>query len=158
MMTASDLMTRNVLTVGPEMPVSEIAEIILEHKVTSLPVVDDEGSLVGVVSEGDLVRCSRSNRDAHRSWWLVLLTKPAGDHGDILSQPGRTVQDVMSKSVLFATEQEPLSRLVELLSRRRIKRLPIVKNGKLVGIVSRVDILRHLAKESHLLDRPRQAA
>ncbi len=150
MVVAADLMSRDIITVTPGMPVSEVAQTILNFKITSLPVVDDEGRLVGIVSEGDLVRCSRSNRDAHRSWWLTLMTGSGSNQADMLSLGDRRVGDVMSKDVLLASENESLPQLIELLSRRRIKRLPIVKNGKLVGIVSRVDVLRHLASSRSL--------
>jgi CBS domain-containing protein len=150
MTSAADLMSRDVITVTADMPVSEVAQMILNRKITSLPVVDDEGGLIGIVSEGDLVRCSRSNRDAHRSWWLTLLTGANSEQSDMLSLGDRQVGDVMSKDVLLASENESLPQLIELLSRRRIKRLPIVKGGKLVGIVSRVDVLRHLASSRSL--------
>ncbi|MGI9435054.1 MAG: CBS domain-containing protein [Geminicoccaceae bacterium] len=145
MTVAADLMTRDVLTVEPDMPVSDVAQLILKHKVTALPVVDEEGRLLGIVSEGDLVRCSKANRGAHRSWWLNLMTGSGSAEMNLAGQGDRPIGDVMSKDVLLASERESLPRLIELLSRRRIKRLPIVKDGKLVGIVSRVDVLRFLA-------------
>ena len=145
MTVAADLMTTDVLTVKPDMPIGAVARLILEHRVTALPVVDEDGKLVGIVSEGDLVRCSKMKRGAHRSWWLNLMTGVTTEHDDILSGSDRLVEEVMSKDVLLASERESLARLVELLSRRRIKRLPIVRNDRLVGIVSRVDILRYLA-------------
>lgn len=145
MTTAADLMTRDVLTVRPDMPLGEVAQLILNYKITALPVVDDEGQLLGIVSEGDLVRCSKAKRDAHRSWWLTLLTSSNSADANLAGQSHRPIGEVMSKDVLLASEGERLPRLIELLSRRRIKRLPIVKEGKLVGIVSRVDILRYLA-------------
>jgi len=145
MTTAADLMTRDVLTVKSDMPVGDVAQLILKHKVTALPVIDDEGRLLGIVSEGDLVRCSKTKRDAHRSWWLTLMTSSSSADTNLADQSHRPIGDVMSKDVLLASESESLPRLIELLSRRRIKRLPIVKEGKLVGIVSRVDILRFLA-------------
>lgn len=150
MTVASDVMSKDVITVTPHMSVSEVARIILDRKVTSLPVVEDDGRLVGIVSEGDLVRCSKSKRDAHRSWWLTLMTGSNTGQVDVLNQGNRRVGDIMSKDVLLASENESLSQLIALLSRRRIKRLPIVKNGKLVGIVSRVDVLRYLAASRSL--------
>ena len=145
MTTAADLMTRDVLTVGPDMQIGDVAQLILEHKVTALPVVDDDGKLLGIVSEGDLVRGSKANGEARRSWWLTLMTGASSVNADLAGQSHRPVGEIMSKDVLLAAESEKLPRLIELLSRRRIKRLPIVKEGKLVGIVSRVDILRFLA-------------
>ncbi len=149
MTTAADLMTTDVLTVTPDTLVNEVAEFILENRITALPVADEEGNLLGIVSEGDLVRCTKSKRDAHRSWWLNLLTTSSAHPGEMRGQGQRKVEEVMSRDVLLASETEDLPRLIELLSRRRIKRLPIVRGEKLVGIVSRVDILRFLAESSH---------
>lgn len=145
MTTAADLMTKDILTVRPEMPVGDVARLILERKVTSLPVIDDEGKLVGIVGEGDLIRCSKAKRGANRSWWLNLMTGCSETEADMESQSKRLVEDVMSRDVLLASENESLMDLIELLSRRQIKRLPIVRGGKLVGIVSRVDVLRYIA-------------
>jgi len=145
MTTAADLMTREVISVSPETPVAEVADIILNKRVSALPVVDDDGRLLGIVSEGDLIRSADSQRDAHRSWWLVLLTPVKAEIDSFLGDAGRRVRDVMSRDVLMAREDEPLKHLITLLARSRIKRIPIVTDGKLMGIVSRVDVLRHLA-------------
>lgn len=153
MTRAADLMTVDVLSMTPDMAVSEVARLILDHGITALPVVEDNGKLVGIVSEGDLIRCARTERDAHRSWWLTLIIGSNPDQADFLGRGHRTVKDVMSNDVLLASEDEDLAHLIELLWRRRIKRLPIVKRGKLVGIVSRVDVLRHLATNRSLHQR-----
>lgn len=147
MTTAADLMTTNVLTVKPDMLVNEVAGLILNNRITALPVADETGELLGIVSEGDLIRCTKTKRDAHRSWWLNLLTKTGENLNEMHDQGQRKVEEVMSRDVLIASDTDGLTNLIDLLSRRRIKRLPIVKDGKLVGIVSRVDILRYLAKE-----------
>jgi CBS domain-containing protein len=158
MTVAADLMTRNVLTVAPDMPVCDVAELMLKHKVTSLPVVDADQKLVGIVSEGDFVRSASQQRDAHRSWWLTLLTGAHGRQGDVLSHGQCPVHEVMSKDVLLASEGDGLGQLIELLSRRRVKRLPVVKDGRLTGIVSRVDILKYLAATRHFRQDGHRAA
>ena len=147
MTIAADLMTTDVMTVTPDTLVNEVAGLILENRVTALPVVDDEGHLCGIVSEGDLIRGARAKRDANRSWWLTLLTTSNSDPKLMMDQGYRRVEDVMSRDVLLASEDDDLQKLIAMLAQRRIKRLPIVRGGKLVGIVSRVDILRYLAKE-----------
>lgn len=147
MTTAADLMTTDVLTVTPGMLINEVAAIILNKRITALPVADEEGNLLGIVSEGDLVRCAKTKRDAHCSWWLNLMTSPSTHSGEMRDQGRRKVEEVMSRDVLLVSESDDLQSLIALLSKRRIKRLPVLRGGKLVGIVSRVDILRHLAKE-----------
>ena len=158
MTIAADLMTTDVFTVRADMPVSDVARLILERRVTSIPVVDEADRLVGIVSEGDLVRSARTEDRAHRSWWLTLLTGSGSKEADLLGQGDRLVAEVMSKDVLLASKDESLKRLIDLLSRQRIKRLPIVSDGKLVGIVSRVDVLRHLAAARSLNVEPWQEA
>lgn len=147
MMTAADLMTTDVVTVRPDTLVTEVAGMILKNRVTALPVVDEERRLVGIVSEGDLVRCAEAKRDADRSWWLTLLASSPADLKDVLGQGKRRVDEVMSRDVLLVSEMDDLRKLVAMLSRRRVKRLPVISDGKLVGIVSRIDILRYLARE-----------
>lgn len=147
MISAADLMTTDLLTVKPDTLVTEVAGMILGNRITALPVVDDAGHLVGMVSEGDLVRSNQSRQDPDRSWWLTLLTASTGELKDIAGHGDRKVQDVMSRDVLLASEEDGLRKLIAMLARRRIKRLPVVRDGKLVGIVCRIDILRYLDKE-----------
>ncbi|MEM8951784.1 MAG: CBS domain-containing protein [Pseudomonadota bacterium] len=147
MVTAADLMTTDVMTVKPDTLVTEVAGIILKNKITALPVVDDDRRLQGIVSEGDLIRSAEARRDADRSWWLTLLTSTTSDLKDVLGQGERRVEEVMSRDVLLISERDGLKKLVSMLSRRQIKQLPVVRDGKLVGIVSRIDILRYLAGE-----------
>ncbi|MGI9437806.1 MAG: CBS domain-containing protein [Geminicoccaceae bacterium] len=155
MITAAELMTRDVLYVMPDMPVAEVAQLILTNRISALPVVDQDRKLLGIVGEGDLVRSASARDEPNRSWWLVLLAKPKNVIDQFISGGERRVDSVMSRDVLMASEQETLPRLVELLSTPRIKRLPIVNDGKLVGIVSRLDILRYLSENKILCAFPR---
>jgi CBS domain-containing protein len=151
MMTAADVMTTKVLTVTPETRVARVASIILDHEITALPVVDEEQRLLGIVSEDDLVRLAEAKRDARRAWWLTLMTTSATDLKEVFGRGEQPVEQVMSRDVVVASEDTSLRKLVTMLSRRRTKQVPILRDGKLVGIVSRIDILRYLAKERTLL-------
>ena len=146
MITAADLMTKDVLSVAPETSVADVARLILKNRISALPVVDANQHLLGMVSEGDLIRSAETNHEAQRSRWLVLLTKPKAGSKSVVGNVDRAVGDVMCRDVLMASEDEILPRLIDLLSTSRIKRVPIVNDGKLVGIVSRVDVLRFFAK------------
>ena len=150
-MLARDIMTATVVTVTSDARVEDIAKLLLDKHISAVPVVDSADRLVGMVSEGDLMRRRENETERHRSWWLNLLTTPGAHSGDMRNQGRRKVEDVMSRDVLLASETDDLQSLIALLSKRRIKRLPVVRDGKLVGIVSRVDILRHLAREKVVL-------
>lgn len=145
--TAAEMMTANVLTVAPDIPTSRAAAMILENGITALPVVDGEGQLLGIVSEDDLVRCNEEKRDSHRSWWLTFLTISTTDLKEAFGEGKQPVAEVMSRDVVTASEETTLRRLVAMLATRRIKQVPILRDNKLVGIVSRIDILRYLAQE-----------
>jgi CBS domain-containing protein len=145
MIKAADLMTRKLVSVTADTPLAEVAKLVLERRITALPVLDDGGRLIGMVSESDLVRCSADDHGADRAWWLTLLTSPGRVRRDDLTTDGRKVSDVMSKDVLMVREDEPLPHLIELLAKSNIKRLSVVRDGRLTGMVSRVDVLRHLA-------------
>lgn len=147
MKTAADIMTTDILTVASDMPVARAAAVILKHDITALPVVDVDGHLIGIVSEDDIVRVAEAKRDVGRAWWLTLLTTSAADLRDIFGKGECPVDRVMSRDVVTASEDASLHQLVHLLSRRRIKQVPILRDDRLVGIVSRIDILRYIARE-----------
>jgi CBS domain-containing protein len=144
-MKASDVMVSQVITVGPDTTVHEIANILLSNRISAVPVVDDLGALIGIVSEGDLIHRVEAGSERHHSWWLRLM----GDRGalahDFLKSHAVKAADVMTKGVITASPDLPLGELASLLEKCRIKRVPIVENGKLVGIVSRANLLQALA-------------
>jgi CBS domain-containing protein len=144
-MQARDVMTRNVVTVTPETSVGEIARLLLEKRISGVPVVDAHGRLVGIVSEGDLVRRLEDEGESGRSWWLGLLATPEERAEAYVRAHGRRAADVMTKNVITVTPDTPLAAVARLLEERHIKRVPVVENGKVVGIVSRADLLRALA-------------
>lgn len=143
-MYAKDVMTRDVITMTPETSVADIAKLLLFRRISAVPVVDRSGQLIGIVSEGDLMHRSELDTEAARPWWLSLFESPQEMAKRFVKVHGRCASDVMTRNVITATEDTPLSEIAMLFDRRRIKRVPIVRDGKLVGIVSRADLLRGL--------------
>jgi CBS-domain-containing membrane protein len=144
-MQASDVMTSPVITVRPDADVRETAERLLDNRISGLPVVDDAGALIGIVSEGDLMRRAEAGTQRRRpSWWLSLLTDPDAQTRSYVKSHGRRIADVMTARVITVKEDTPLATIAETLEKHRIKRVPVVRDAKLVGIVSRADLLHGL--------------
>lgn len=149
-MKARDVMTPEPVAVGPDTDVLEIARILLERRISGVPVVDEQGRVLGIVSEGDLVRRLEDRPDEgrpkRRSWWLELLTLPEDRARRFVRAHGRTARDVMTPNPVTVRPDTPLSEIARILEERHIKRVPVVdEQGRLVGIVSRADLLRALA-------------
>jgi CBS domain-containing protein len=144
-MKVSDVMTRRVVTIAASARVAEAARQMLNHRISGLPVVDRKGSLIGMVSEGDLLRRSEVGTERHRPRWLEFLVGPGRLARDYVRSHGRKVGEVMTSDVATVAEGTPLDRVVEIMESRRIKRLPVLRAGKLVGIVSRANLLQALA-------------
>jgi CBS domain-containing protein len=143
-MRARDVMTTAVATVGEDTPVEEVARVLLERRVSGVPVVDADGALIGIVSEGDLMRRAQSEAARPSSWWLRLIAVP-DEATAYLHAHGRVAGDVMTRRVFHVDEDTPLAEIVDLLERKRIKRVPVVRDGRVVGIVSRANLLHGLA-------------
>jgi CBS domain-containing protein len=144
---ASDIMTRQVVTVGPEDIVKDIAAVLSGHDISAVPVCDEAGRMIGIVSEGDLMKPFGSANMLKRAWWLDLLAEGddlAPDFLDYIKMDHRRARDLMTSPVVTASEDTLVSELADLMTDHRIKRLPIVRAGKLVGVVSRSDIVRTL--------------
>jgi len=145
-MRALDVMTTNVVTVKPDMTVREAAKVLLEHGISGVPVVDAETeSVVGMLSEGDLLHRTEIETDKRRrSWWLDRFATST-DAEDYVKSHGAKVADVMTRDVVAVDEETPLGEIAGILETRRIKRVPVTRKGKLVGIVSRANIVQALA-------------
>ena len=155
-MKTSDVMTRNVLTVGRETSVANAIRVMLDHNVSGLPVLDN-GKVVGIVTEGDLLRRSETGTERHRPRWLEILMGPGRMAGEYVRAHGRKVEEIMTSDVVSVTQETPLDEVVGLMERRRIKRLPVLDHDVLVGIVSRADLLRRpLPRSRAHLAEPRQ--
>ena len=146
-MRAHQIMTRKVITVKADTPVLDAANLMLQHHISGLPVVDETGRLIGMVSEGDFVRRSEIGTQRPRIRWLEFLMGVVGKAAqDYVREHGRKVSDIMTQDDLcIATEDMPLSELVGLMERRNVKRLPVVRGHTLIGIVTRTDLLRAVA-------------
>jgi CBS-domain-containing membrane protein len=145
MLTAADVMTADVISVAPETPVQDIAALLYTHRISGVPVLDETAGVIGIVSEGDLIGHAAIVGERRRSWWLSLFADETRSARDYVKTHGRTAQDVMTTQVVTVEETATLADLVETLERHRIKRVPVVRGGKLVGIVTRGNLLRGLA-------------
>ena len=146
-MKASELTTKEVVSVYADMPVREIARVLLSHHVSAAPVVDGSGNVIGMVSEGDLIGPNEGAHAMRRERWLEMLAEGEALSPNFLAslRPGRTARDVMSSPVIEVGEQTDASEIAALLVQFHIKRVPVVHDGRLVGIVSRADLLQGLA-------------
>ena len=133
---ARDVMVSPVITVKPSSSVKEVATTLLERRISAVPVVDDHGKLVGIISEGDLMHRSEAGTERQRSWWLLGWTGDETLAAEYVKAHARKVADVMTRNVITATPETPLQEIAALLEKNAIKRVPIVKDDQLVGIVS----------------------
>ena len=144
-MKAMDVMVRDVVTVKPDDDVALAVRLLAEHDVSALPVVDDDDNVIGVISEADLLHREEIGTEKQRPRWLEAVTPASTLAGEFAKSHGRRVEEVMSTDVVSASEDTPLADIATLLERHRIKRLPILRAGKLVGIVSRSNLIQALA-------------
>ena len=144
-MRAMDVMTTDVITVDPDMTIQALASRLAERGISGAPVVNPSGSLVGIISEGDLLHraeigTARRHRERRRSWWLDHFASDLAR--EYVKSHGRTVNDIMTRDVVTVTEDTDLGEVAELLEEKRIKRVPVMRAGKIVGIISRANIVR----------------
>jgi CBS-domain-containing membrane protein len=150
-MKAEDVMVSTVITVGVDANIGEVAAILLNNHISAAPVIDEKGELVGIVSEGDLMRRPEIGTTKRHSWWLELISNKWASATEYIKSHSRKVADVMTRDLITAKPDTPLGDIAGLLERNQIKRVPIVEGGKLVGIVSRANILQALASATRKL-------
>lgn len=148
MLKASDVMVRNVISVGPETDVTEAMKILAERDISALPVLDEAGKLVGLVSEADLMRRASLGTEKHRPWLVEAVTPSSILAEEYAKSHGRRVAEVMTQDVVTVTAETPVSEIANILERHRIKRVPVVADGKVIGIVSRSNLIQALASGS----------
>ncbi|WP_291686451.1 CBS domain-containing protein [Bradyrhizobium sp.] len=153
-MLVRDVMVAPVITVKPSTTVKEVAELFLEKRISAAPVVESDQRLVGVVSEGDLLHRVEAGTERHHSWWLRGLIGDDTLAAEYVKSHGLKVSDVMTRKVVTATPETPLHEVAALLEKNAIKRVPILENGQLVGIVSRANLIQAVATAHKLLDIP----
>jgi CBS domain-containing protein len=143
-MRAADVMTPDPVCVSPDASINDAIQLMLERKFSGLPVVDAGGSLVGIVTEGDLLRRTETGTQRKRTRWIEFLMGPRLA-SEYVQTSGRKVGDVMTAEVRSVTEDAPLEEIVHLMERHQINRVLVVRDGKLVGIVTRANLLHALA-------------
>ena len=149
-MNARDVMTRDVVSVASDTPMRKIAALLLEKRISAVPVVDSSGAPIGMVSEGDLTGRSEAEREARQDWWLTILAEGEPVNPEFLASLNYpTARDMMSAPVITVGEETNLEEIAQLLTTHRIKRVPVVRDGRIVGIVSRADLVRALAARPH---------
>ena len=146
-MQSADVMTTNVISVPPDTEVQEIARLLLKHRISAVPVVDSDQRVLGIVSEGDLMRRVEVKTQNRHSWWLEAVSSTKDQAQDFIKTHGRTATDVMTEDVIEVTDATPLREIASLLERHHIKRVPVTRDGRLVGIVSRANLLHGLAAQ-----------
>lgn len=148
-MKAAEIMTARPITVEPEASVKTAVRLMLQHRISGLPVVNGAGSLVGIITEGDLLRRAETETQRRRPRWLEFLIGPGRLATEYVQASGRRVGEVMSRSLHTIAEDASLQDVVQAMETHRIKRLPVVRDGKLVGIVSRANLVHALATVAH---------
>jgi CBS domain-containing protein len=145
-MNAADVMTQPVISVTPETTIAEAAGLMLQHRISGLPVVDADGTVVGVVTEGDLLHRVETGTERRHRHWLEFLIAPGRLAGEYANANARRVGEVMSAEVVAVAPNESLAEVVRLMERRHIKRVPVIEAGRLVGIVSRANLVQALVQ------------
>jgi len=157
-MKARDVMVSPVITVTPTTLVKDAAKLFLKHSFSAVPVVDDKGAIIGIVSETDLMHRAEIGTDRQRSWWLRLLMDDRTLAADYIKSHATRVAEVMTINVITASPETPLREVAALMEKNSIKRVPIVENGQLVGILSRANLVQALASAGSKLEIPQSDA
>jgi CBS domain-containing protein len=144
-MQAIDVMTSEVISVDENATVPAVARLLAKRGISAVPVVDQDNQVIGMVSEGDLLHRAETGTERRRSWWLDMMASTNRLAGDYIKSHSGRVKDVMTRNVLSVTETTSVADIALLLETNRIKRVPVVRDGKLVGIVSRANLVQALA-------------
>jgi len=148
-MQARDVMNSGVISVGPDTSVADIARLLVHNGISAVPVLDSTGAPLGIVSEGDLTGAKLRDRERRRDWWLEMLAEGTALSPLFIESVGMVrARDVMVTPVITVDEHTPVEEIAELLERHRIKRVPVLRDGKVVGIVSRANLLRTVMEGS----------
>jgi CBS domain-containing protein len=147
-MHAEDVMTRNVISVDPDATVLEAARLMLQHRISGLPVIDKAGKLVGVLSEGDFLRRRETQTERHRSRWLEFLMGPGRMAAEYTHSHASKVSEAMTTEVHSVTDITPLEDIVDLMEHHRIKRVPVLCGSEVVGIITRSNLMRAMVSQA----------
>ncbi len=140
-MKSKDVMTRTIISIAPDATILQAARLMLEHHISGLPVIDQAGRLVGILSEGDFLRRRETQTTRRRSRWLEFLMGPGRIAGEYVHSHGSRVSEVMTDAVRTVSEDTPLEDVVEMMERYRIKRVPVMRDSTMVGILTRSNLM-----------------
>ena len=146
---AANIMTTKVISAGPDDTVAKVARLLVDSHISAVPVCDADGMVVGMLSEGDLMRPLGTESAIRRAWWLRMLaegTELAPEFLNYVREDQRRARDLMSTPVISVTERVSAREIADLMMRHRIKRVPVLRDGKVVGIVARADLVRAIAR------------
>ena len=146
-MNASQLMTSPAVTIVLDAPIDDAVRLMIDRRLSGLPVVDATGRLVGMLSEGDLLRRVEFGTEKKRARWLDFVLGPGAQAIDYVHAHGRRVSEIMTDTPIGVGEQTPVAEIVDIMEKRHIKRLPVLRDERVIGIVARADIIRGLAQE-----------
>jgi CBS domain-containing protein len=145
-MQAREAMTKDVVTVGPEATVSEIAGLLVRHRISAVPVVSADNQVMGIVSQTDLGHRSETGTEKKRKWWLEAFADPSTRAREFIKSHALRARDVMTRYLVSVSPQASLAEVADLLDSHRIRQVPVMEGGKLVGMISRADLVRKLAE------------
>jgi CBS domain-containing protein len=145
-MQAQDAMTKDVVTVSPEATVGEIAGLLVAHRISAVPVVSDDRRVIGIVSQTDLGHRSETGTEKKRKWWLEVFADPNDKAREFIKSHGLKARDIMSRFVISVAPEASLAEVADVLDSHRIRQVPVMKDGKLAGMISRADLVRKLAE------------
>ncbi len=144
-MQAQDIMTRSVISATLDATVEEVTALMIENQISAVPILDEGGAIVGLISEGDLMRRVEGADKSRKSWWLNFFTGSSETATDFIALRSRRAKDIMTRDVDVVAPDTPVADIARLLEKKRIKRVPVVLNGQMVGIVARANLLQALA-------------
>ena len=144
-MQAHEVMTRNVVTASPSAHVGELANLMVKNRISAIPIVVENNHLVGIVTESDLLHRHETHTERKRKWWVELLVDPDAKSRELIKSQAVKAEDLMTRLVVTVKEATPLAEVADILDSHRIRRVAVVRDGALVGIVSRADLVRALA-------------
>jgi CBS domain-containing protein len=154
-MHAFDIMTSPVITTTPDASVLNVVQLMLDNHISALPVTSGDGALLGLVSEGDLIRRSEIGARDYSSWWLAAIGGTVRLAEDFVKTHGMTAEEIMTRNVVTVTAETPVWKIAETLEKNKIKRVPVTQDSAVVGIVSRANLLQALAtQQQKMLQTP----
>jgi CBS domain-containing protein len=157
-MQVRDIMTRSVISIGPDESIMTAAQLMLRNRISGLPVIDQGGELIGIVTEGDFLRRGELGTQRRRPKWLEFIIGPGRLAEEYVHAAGRKVDEVMTTDPVTVTEDDSLEKVVDVMERRHVKRLPVTRSGRVVGIISRSNLMHALASFARDDDKQVQAS